>query len=147
MVTTRVCWVACVIKHSILAYSLIFFSEGSAVRGAQWYISGSGGSSYGRTGRPPSPHWPKIRADHSGAKQSASNTGANFHVGPKSLTFGHFFVWKLTKSFQLQGGSGGLRALAMVRPFPPMTNPGSATDFRRRPYIFKSFQILAYFSH
>jgi len=36
----------------------------------------------GPGGRPPSPHSPKIRAVHGGAKQSASNTGANFHLNP-----------------------------------------------------------------
>jgi len=32
--------------------------------------------------RAPPPHWPKTRAGHGGAKQSASNTGANFHLYP-----------------------------------------------------------------
>jgi len=98
----------------------------------------------------PSSHWPKIRAGHGGAKQSASDTGANFHLNPQ--LWPPFLYENGQKAFSFRGlcpltptrgsapgsrwwlcqrGLGpqtpfrlALRALAMV---PPLANPVSAT--------------------
>ena len=50
----------------------------------------------------PPPNWPKLRAGHGGAKQSASNTGANFHLNLYNF-FGHF----LYETWQNLSASGG----------------------------------------
>ena len=58
----------------------------------------SGGSSYGRSGRPP-PHWPKI-----GLVMAARlRHGGKFSL--KSLTFGHFLCKNVQKAFSFRGAS------------------------------------------
>jgi len=66
------------------------------------------------------PHWPKLRAGRGCVKQSASDMGK---FSFKSLTFGHFFVWKWTRSFQLQGR--GLWPLPPTRGSAPGPRLGS----------------------
>ena len=62
----------------------------------------SGGSSYGRTGRPPPPHWLKLRAGHGGATQTRGR--GKFSL--KSLTFGHFLYKNVQKAFSFRGEAG-----------------------------------------
>ena len=87
----------------------------------------SGGSSCGRTERPP-PIDQKLGMVMAAQKQSGAYTGANFHLNPQ--LFGHFFCMKMDKkafSFRrLALDPLPPVALAMVRS-PVIANPGSIT--------------------
>ena len=92
----------------------------------QWQIS------CGQTGRPPPlPHLTKTYGWSWLHEAVCLRPGGNFAF--KSFTFGHFFVWKWTKGFQLQWGFApdpGLRS------WPPPA-PGSRQGLWTIPYHTK----------